>query len=73
MPPLIRAELGHRKVDLDDVRSRYGLTVLEPPVAKSVRFAEAPARGRSILGHASSSPGAEAYRAIARTLHGDPS
>ena len=62
----------HSRAILDDVRSRYGLTVLEPPVAKSVRFAEAPAQGRSILRHASSSPGAEAYRAIARTLHGDP-
>ena len=62
----------HSRAILDDVRSRYGLTVLEPPVAKSVRFAEAPAQGRSILRHASSSPGAEAYRAIARTLHADP-
>jgi chromosome partitioning protein len=62
----------HSRAILDDVRSRYGLNVLEPPVAKSVRFAEAPAQGRSILRHASSSPGAEAYRAIARTLHGDP-
>ena len=62
----------HSRAILDDVRSRYGLNVLEPPVAKSVRFAEAPAQGRSILRHASASPGAEAYRAIARTLHGDP-
>ena len=56
---------------LDDVRSRYGLNMLDPPVPKSVRFAEAPAQGRSILRHASSSAGAAAYRAIARTLHGD--
>ena len=56
---------------LDDVRSRYGLNMLDPPVPKSVRFAEAPAQGRSILRHASSSAGAAAYRAIAGTLHGD--
>jgi chromosome partitioning protein len=61
----------HGREILDDVRARYGLPVLEPPVAKSIRFAEAPARGRSILQHASSSPGADAYRAIARTLHAD--
>jgi hypothetical protein len=36
-----------------------------------VRFAEAPGRGLSILDHAPSSRGAEAYRAIARTLHDD--
>jgi chromosome partitioning protein len=61
----------HGREILDDVRARYGLPVLEPPVAKSIRFAEAPARGRSILQHASSSPGADAYRAIAQTLHAD--
>ena len=61
----------HSRAILDDVRSRYGLNMLDPPVPKSVRFAEAPAQGRSILRHASSSAGAEAYRAIARTLHGD--
>jgi chromosome partitioning protein len=61
----------HGRAILDDVRSRFGLTVLEPPVVKSVRFAEAPAAGRSILRHAPGSPGAEAYRAIALTLHRD--
>ena len=61
----------HSRAILDDVRSRYGLNLLDPPIPKSVRFAEAPAQGRSILRHASSSAGAEAYRAIARTLHGD--
>ena len=35
---------------------------------KSIRFAEAPARGKSILQHAPNSPGAEAYRALAAEL-----
>jgi len=61
----------HGRQVLDDVKSRYGLQVLEPPVRKSIRFAEAPARGRSILQHAPASPGAEAYRAIARELDAD--
>jgi chromosome partitioning protein len=58
----------HGRAVLEDVKIRYGLTVLEPPVKKSIRFAEAPERGRCILQHAPSSPGAEAYRAIAREL-----
>jgi hypothetical protein len=53
---------------LDDVRERFGVRVFEPPVPKSVRFAEAPGRGVSILEHAPASKGAEAYRSIARTL-----
>ena len=53
---------------LDDVRQRYGLTVLEPPVPKSVRVAEAPGRGSSVLRHASSSRSADAYRELAAAL-----
>jgi chromosome partitioning protein len=62
----------HGRQVLDDVRDRYGLEVLEPPVRKSIRFAEAPLHGRCILQHAPSSPGADAYRAIARQLDADP-
>jgi chromosome partitioning protein len=42
--------------------------VLEPPIAKSIRFAEAPAVGRSILATARTSKGAQAYRQHARQL-----
>ena len=55
---------------LDDVRTRYGVEVLEPPVPKSVRVAEAPGRGRSVLEHASRSSSAEAYRKLAAGLEG---
>lgn len=55
----------HARHVLEDVEQRHGLPVLEPAVPKSVRFAEAPELGRSILQHASGSPGAEAYRALA--------
>lgn len=47
------------------VGSTYGLEVLEPPVPKSIRVAEAPGRGCSVLRHAPNSPSAEAYRALA--------
>ena len=57
---------------VDDVRARYGLDVLEPPVPKSVRVSEAPGRGRSVLDHAPRSPSAEAYRQLAATLDGPP-
>ncbi|MGP8060623.1 MAG: ParA family protein [Acidimicrobiales bacterium] len=58
----------HARHVLDEVGSRYGLVVFEPPVPKSVRFAEAPEYGRSILEHAPDSAGADAYRAIAARL-----
>jgi chromosome partitioning protein len=50
------------------VHEAYGLDVLDPPVPKSVKVAEAPGRGRSVLGHAPRSRAAEAYRELARTV-----
>ena len=60
----------HSRHIIEEVEARYGIPVLQPPVRKSIRFAEAPARGKSILQHAPNSPGAMAYRQLARTLVG---
>jgi chromosome partitioning protein len=62
------ARITHARVVLDDVQTRFGLRVLEPPVPRTVRFAEAPGRGVSILEHAPASAGAAAYRALAAGL-----
>ena len=53
---------------IDEMPDAYGLRVLQPPVPKSVKVAEAPGEGRSILQHASSSKGAIAYRELAQHL-----
>jgi chromosome partitioning protein len=55
----------HSRKVLAEVGERHGLPVFMPPVPKSVRFAEAPELGRSVLQHAPTSPGAEAYRLLA--------
>ena len=55
----------HARKVLAEVEERYGLPVFDPPVPKSVRFAEAPGLGCSVLQHAPSSPGAGAYRTLA--------
>ncbi len=61
----------HSRRILDEVGARYGIPVLDPPVRKSIRFAEAPERGMSILEHAPRSPGAEAYRRLAQVIDED--
>ncbi len=61
----------HAREVVDDVRDRFGITVLEPAVPKSVRFAEAPSRGLTILDHAPGSPGAAAYSELATLLRAD--
>jgi chromosome partitioning protein len=61
---------NHSRAVLADVKERYGLPVVGVPVRKSIRFAEAPNAGRSILTHDASVPGAAAYRVIAAELAG---
>jgi chromosome partitioning protein len=58
----------HSRHVLGEVESRYGLRLLEPPVPKSVRFAESPELGMSILQYAPAAPGADAYRQLAAAL-----
>jgi chromosome partitioning protein len=61
-----RTRLGQQV--LASVRDDFGLEVLQPPVPKSVRVAEAPAMSCSVLEHAPRSLAAEAYRALAATI-----
>jgi chromosome partitioning protein len=68
LPTLFDGRTNHAQAVLADVAQRYDLPVLEPPIAKSIRFAEAPAVGRSILATARTSKGAQAYREHARQL-----
>ncbi|MDX6226429.1 MAG: chromosome partitioning protein [Frankiales bacterium] len=70
LPTLFDGRTSHAREVLADVTSRYGLEVLDPPIAKSIRFAEAPAAGRSVLCTASRTRGAEGYRQLARNLLG---
>lgn len=68
LPTLFDARTRHGRLVLERIGEDYGVSVIEPPVPKSVRFAEAPAVGRSILSTARSSKGAAAYREIAAQL-----
>jgi len=70
LPTMYDGRTNHARAVLADVSGRYGLTVLEPAIPRSVRFAEAPAAGRSVLGTARRTRGAEAYRELAEGLFG---
>lgn len=61
-----RTRLAHQV--LDAVQESHGLAVLAPPIPKSVRVAEAPGRGRSILSHSARSKPAVAYRELAVSI-----
>ena len=61
-----RTNLAKRVVE--EVAETHGLEVIEPPIPRSVRVAEAPERGRSVLTHAGSSKSAQAYRELAAEI-----
>jgi chromosome partitioning protein len=63
-----RTKLARQVVE--QVQEDHGLEVFEPPVPKSVKVAEAPGQGRSVLEHAPSSKGAIAYRELAERIFG---
>lgn len=68
LPTMFDARTAHSRAVLADVQQRYDVPVLSPPIPRSVRFAEAPGLGRSVLSTARSSTGARAYREIAQQL-----
>jgi len=68
LPTMYDGRARHARDVLAAIERSYDLVVLRPPIPKSVRFAEAPAAGRSILATAGRHKGAEAYRQVAQGL-----
>lgn len=64
---LFDARTNHSRDVLADVADRYDIPVLDPPIPRTVRFAEASASGASIM-QGRKNKGAEAYRDLARNL-----
>ncbi len=64
-----RTNLGQEVVAT--LKSNHDLHVFDPPIPKSVRVAEAPGRGLSVLSHASTSKPADAYRQITEEVDHD--
>ena len=67
-PPCSTPAPRHGQLVLERIGSDYGVPVLDPPIPKSIRFAEAPALGRSVLSTAHGSKGATAYRDVGESL-----
>ena len=70
LPTLFDGRTLHTRAVLADIALRYGLDVLDPPIPRSIRFAEAPAVGQTVMSTAKRTPGAEAYRVLARRIAG---
>jgi chromosome partitioning protein len=68
LPTLYDGRTNHARAVLEAIPETYGVAVFAPPIPKSIRFAEAPAVGRSVLSTATRSRGADAYRNVATAL-----
>ena len=68
LPTLYDGRTTHSRTVLETISETYDLDVIEPPIPKTIKFAEAPAAGRSILRTSRTSKGATAYREVAANL-----
>ncbi len=68
LPTLYDGRTNHARTVLETISQTYDLAVIEPPIPKTIKFAEAPAAGRSILSTSRTSKGAKAYREVAANL-----
>jgi chromosome partitioning protein len=74
LPTIHKSRTLHSQEVLELVRERYGEIVFDVVIKDSIRFAETPLAGMSILQYAGTSEGANAYRALARAVvERDPS
>ncbi|MEI6229224.1 MAG: AAA family ATPase [Actinomycetes bacterium] len=72
LPTMYDGRTTHAQAVLADIGTRYDMPVLTPPIPRSVRFAEAPALGRTVLSTSPHLRGSEVYRTHARQLVNRP-
>jgi chromosome partitioning protein len=68
LPTLYKQRALHSQEVLAAVREKYGDKVYEFGITDSIRFAETPLAGQSILQYAKESDGAKSYRALGAKL-----
>lgn len=68
LPTLFDSRTIHGAEAIELLRNSFGELVFKTVVRKTIKFAEAPVKGISILAYAPRSEAAEAYRALAREV-----
>ena len=68
LPTMYDGRTKHAQNVLQAIRDTYDLPVITPPIPKTIRFAEAPAIGRSVRATAKNHKGADAYRQVAASM-----
>ncbi len=68
LPNMFQARTVHSREVLEELRSTFGEQVFETVIRHTVRLAEAPMAGRSIIYYDKASPHAEAFRHLAKEV-----
>lgn len=68
LPTLFDSRTLHGTEAIEVLRSNFGDLVFKTVVRKTIKFAEAPVKGMSVLTYAPHSEAAKAYRALAREV-----
>jgi chromosome partitioning protein len=68
LPTIYKARTLHSAEVLELVKEHYGSQVFDVRIDSSIRFAESPLRGESILQYAPDSTGAKSYRSLAEAV-----
>ena len=68
VPTMYDSRTIHGREAVEVLRSSFGDLVFETTIKKTIRFAEAPVRGESVLKYAPDSQAAKAYRQLAREV-----
>jgi chromosome partitioning protein len=70
IPTMYDGRTLHGREVLERVRSAFGQYLYKTVIRRTIRFAEAPVAGESILSYAAESKGADDYRALAKEVLG---
>jgi len=68
VPTMYDSRTIHGREAVEVLRQNFGDLVFSTPIRKTIKFAEAPVKGESVLKYASDSQAANAYRQLAREV-----
>ena len=68
LPTMYDARTSHGRESIEVLRENFGPLVFDTVVSKTIKFAEAPVIGASLLKYQPRGKGAESYRALAREV-----
>jgi chromosome partitioning protein len=68
LPTMFDSRTVHSREAVEMLKENFGDLVFETRIRKTVRYAEAPVEGSSVLKYDSSGPAAQAYRDLAKEV-----